>query len=92
MFSCTIEGNSHPFALVLPLGTRLAVTRKDRLLHLYHLHAKPRKQAEFISAHSIVRGILLAPDFNTVGEYFIVNIADTDVSLRLKSIFPDCFS
>ncbi|KAJ7715170.1 hypothetical protein B0H14DRAFT_3171311 [Mycena olivaceomarginata] len=54
MFSCTIEGNSHPFALVLPLDTRLAVTRKDRLLRLYHLHAKPRKQAEFISAHSIV--------------------------------------
>jgi hypothetical protein len=92
MFSCTIEGNTHPFALVLPLDTRQAVTRKDRLLHLYCLHTKLRKQAEFISAHSIVRGILLAPDFNTVGEYFIVDIADTDISLRLKSIFPDRFS
>ncbi|KAJ7849957.1 hypothetical protein B0H14DRAFT_2445266 [Mycena olivaceomarginata] len=92
MFSCTIEGNSHPFAIVLPLDTRQAITRKDRLLRLHRLHAKPRKQAEFISAHSIVRGILLAPNFNNVGEYFIVDIADTDVSLRLKNIFPDRFS
>ncbi|KAF8145837.1 hypothetical protein K438DRAFT_1781554 [Mycena galopus ATCC 62051] len=90
MFSCTVGKNLHPFALVLPLEPR-AVGRKDRLLRLYRLGAKPRANAEFISAHSIVRGILLAPNFDIPSEFLIVDIADTDISLRLKTIFPDRF-
>lgn len=88
MFSSTVEKKSHPFGLVLPLDTH-AIGRKDRLLRLHRLHAKPRKNAEFISAHSIIRGVLLAPDFDNYGEFFIVDIVDTDISLRLKDMYPD---
>ncbi|KAJ7640190.1 hypothetical protein B0H17DRAFT_1276808 [Mycena rosella] len=88
MFSCTVEKKSHPFGLVLPLDTR-AIGRKDRLLRFHRLHAKPRKNAEFISAHSIIRGVLLAPDFDNYGEFLIVDIVDTDISLRLKDMYPD---
>ncbi|KAJ7102054.1 hypothetical protein C8R44DRAFT_747072 [Mycena epipterygia] len=88
MFSCTVEKKSHPFGLVLPLDTR-AIGRKDRLLRFHRVHAKPRKNAEFISVHSIIRGVLLAPDFDNYGEFFIVDIVDTDISLRLKDMYPD---
>ncbi|KAJ7099080.1 hypothetical protein C8R44DRAFT_642451, partial [Mycena epipterygia] len=88
MFSCTVEKKSHPFGLVLPLDTR-AIGRKDRLLRFHRVHAKPRKNAEFISVHSIIRGVLLAPDFDNYGEIFIVDIVDTDISLRLKDMYPD---
>ncbi|KAJ6613822.1 hypothetical protein B0H10DRAFT_1804753, partial [Mycena sp. CBHHK59/15] len=53
------------------------------------VRTKPRKDAEIISAHSIVRGALLAPDFDSADEFFVVDIADTDISLRLKSLYPD---
>ena len=91
MFSCTVEKKSHPFTLVLPLDIHAAVGRKDKALRCYRLHAKPRKKAEFISAHSIVRGILLAPDFDNAGEYLIFDMADTDISLRLKNMYPHRF-
>ncbi|KAJ6603952.1 hypothetical protein B0H10DRAFT_1821857 [Mycena sp. CBHHK59/15] len=58
-------------------------------LRLHRVRAKPRKDAEIISAHSIVRGALLAPDFDSADEFFVVDIADTDISLRLKSLYPD---
>ncbi|KAJ6553880.1 hypothetical protein B0H10DRAFT_1848583, partial [Mycena sp. CBHHK59/15] len=90
MFSCMVEGKSHPFALVLPLDSRTgALGRKDKALRLHQVRAKPRKDAEIISAHSIVRGALLAPDFDSADEFFVVDIADTDISLRLKSLYPD---
>ncbi|KAJ7215097.1 hypothetical protein B0H12DRAFT_1205697 [Mycena haematopus] len=91
MFSCTVEKKTHPFALILPLDIRAAVGKKDKALRLYRLHAKPRKEAEFISAYSIVRGLLLASDFDNYGEFFIVDIADTDFSLRLKDMYPRRF-
>ncbi|KAJ6616145.1 hypothetical protein B0H10DRAFT_1800154 [Mycena sp. CBHHK59/15] len=90
MFSCMVEGKSHPFALVLPLDSRTgALGRKYKALRLHRVRAKPRKDAEIISAHSIVRGALLAPDFDSADEFFVVDIADTDISLRLKSLYPD---
>ncbi|KAF8194916.1 hypothetical protein K438DRAFT_1587734, partial [Mycena galopus ATCC 62051] len=91
MFFCTVGKKSHPFALVLPLEPR-ALGKKDRLLRLYRLGAKPRANAEFISAHSIVRGMLLAPNFGTPSEFLIVDIADTDISMPLKNIFPNRFA
>ncbi|KAK7001923.1 hypothetical protein R3P38DRAFT_2540149 [Favolaschia claudopus] len=90
MFSRTVGNKSHPFALVLPLELR-ALSRKDKLLRTYHLHSKARKEAEFVSAHSIVRGLLLVPDFDNAGEFFIHDVADTDVSLRLKHMYPKRF-
>ncbi|KAJ6560077.1 hypothetical protein B0H19DRAFT_1210302 [Mycena capillaripes] len=91
MFSCTVEKKSHPFALVLPLDIR-PVRRKDKILRLHRLYAKPRKNAEFISAHSIVRGVLLALDSDNLGEFLIVDIVDADISLRLKTMYPGRFS
>jgi hypothetical protein len=92
MFSCTVQKKSHLFALVLPLDIDTEVGRKDKTLRFYRLHAKSRKEAKFISAHSIVRGILLAPDVDNFGEYLVVGIVDTDVSLRLKNMYPDRFA
>ncbi|KAJ7681176.1 hypothetical protein B0H17DRAFT_1161164 [Mycena rosella] len=74
MFSCTVENKSHPFALVLPLDTR-APGKRDRI-----------KDAEFISAHSIIRGVLLATDHDNVGEFLIVDIADSDISSDSRSL------
>ncbi|KAJ6611518.1 hypothetical protein B0H10DRAFT_2165819 [Mycena sp. CBHHK59/15] len=93
MFSCTVEGKSHPFALVLPLDARTgSLGRKDKALRLYRVHAKPRRNTEFISVHSIIRGVLLAPDFEKPGEFLVIDIVDTDISLRLKSMYPDRYT
>ncbi|KAJ6563330.1 hypothetical protein DFH09DRAFT_1477164 [Mycena vulgaris] len=87
-FSCPVEKKSHAFALVLPLDVPTGrLSRKDRVLRFHRVHAKPRKNSEFISVHSTIRGALLTPEFDKPGEFIVVDAADGDMSLRLKSLY-----
>ncbi|KAJ7613491.1 hypothetical protein FB45DRAFT_1112023 [Roridomyces roridus] len=87
MFSCTVEDKSHPFALIQPMDAPVGrVSRKDRLLRFRRVRAKPRVNSEFISAHSIIRGAVLVPDFDNFGEFIVFDLVDTDMSRRMKQI------
>ncbi|KAJ7708065.1 hypothetical protein B0H17DRAFT_1156022 [Mycena rosella] len=91
LFSCMVEEKSHAFAPVLPLDAPTGrLSRKDNVLRFHWVHAKPRKNSEFISVHSIIRGALLAPDSDKPDEYIVVDILDGDISLRMKDLYPDC--
>jgi hypothetical protein len=90
LFSCTVAQKAHAFALVLPLDAPTGrLSRKDKVLRFHRVCAKPRKNSEFISAHSIIRGALLVPDFDKLGEFIVVDVCDGDMSLRLKSLYPE---
>ncbi|KAJ7727715.1 hypothetical protein B0H16DRAFT_1665589 [Mycena metata] len=85
LFSCMVEGKSHPFTLILPFDAPAGPTRrKDRLLRFRRVRAKARKVTEFISVHSIIRGAVLVPDFDKAGEFIVFDVLDGDISLRLK--------
>ncbi|KAJ7708057.1 hypothetical protein B0H17DRAFT_1156021 [Mycena rosella] len=90
LFSCMVEDKSHAIALVLPLDAPTGrLSRKDKVLRFHRVHAQPRKNSEFISVHSIIRGALLAPDSDKPDEYIVVDILDGDISLRMKDLYPD---
>ncbi|KAJ7742490.1 hypothetical protein DFH07DRAFT_750448 [Mycena maculata] len=88
LFTCTIEEKVHPFALVqaLDVGTGQC-SAKDKALGFFRIRERERKKAEFISVHSIIRGALLAPDFDTPGDYFVADDVDTDMFLRLQAMY-----
>ncbi|KAJ7783949.1 hypothetical protein DFH07DRAFT_764319 [Mycena maculata] len=89
LFSCVVEGKSHPFALVQPLDAPTGpLKRKDKLLRFHRVRTKPRKSSEFISVHSIIRGAVLVPDFDKEGEFIVFDVLDTDAFLRYKSLYP----
>ncbi|KAJ7749592.1 hypothetical protein DFH07DRAFT_869219 [Mycena maculata] len=93
LFSCVVEDKPHPFALVQPLDAPSGhLRRKDKLLRFHRVHAKPRKRSEFISIHSIIRGALIVQDFDKPDEFIVVDIADADMSLRLKKIYPQRYN
>ncbi|KAJ7764640.1 hypothetical protein DFH07DRAFT_738222 [Mycena maculata] len=90
LFSCVVENNSHPFALVQPLDAPTGrLRRKDKLLRFHRVRAKPRKSSEFVLVHSIIRGAVLVPDFDNAGEFIVFDVLDTDTSLRLKTLYPE---
>ncbi|KAJ7939592.1 hypothetical protein B0H13DRAFT_1586832 [Mycena leptocephala] len=64
------------------------IDERDKALGLYRVRERQRKDCEFISVHSIIRGALLAPDFNRQGDYLVVDIVDADMFFRLKSMYP----
>ena len=89
MFFCQVEDKSHPFALILPMDVSTGrVGRVDKALRFRRVHAKLRKQSEFISVHSIIRGAVLVPDSDKPSEFIVFDILDTDMLRRLKSMYP----
>ncbi|KAJ6554445.1 hypothetical protein B0H19DRAFT_1294201 [Mycena capillaripes] len=87
LFSCAVGDKSYPLALILPLDAPIGrVTRKDKLLRFRRVRAKPRRQAEFISVRSIIRGAVLVADFDKLGDFLVFDVLDGDTSLRLKGL------
>ncbi|KAJ7835622.1 hypothetical protein B0H13DRAFT_2240067 [Mycena leptocephala] len=87
MFSCTVEGKSHHFALIPPLDAPTGnVKKKDKLLRFRRVRAQARKNSEFISLHSIIRGAVLVADSDRAGDFLVFDVLDGDTSLRLKSL------
>ncbi|KAJ7081070.1 hypothetical protein C8R44DRAFT_653325, partial [Mycena epipterygia] len=76
------------FARLVYLFSCTVEKKKDNLLRFHRVHAKPRKSSEFISVHSIIRGAVLVPDFDKPGEFIVFDVLDTDMSRRLKSLYP----
>ncbi|KAJ7265150.1 hypothetical protein C8J57DRAFT_1622209 [Mycena rebaudengoi] len=89
IFTCTVNNVVHPFALINTLdagpGQR---SQRDKALGLHRVRAKPRRDSEFIPVRSIIRGALLAPDSDNPGDFFVVDLVDTDMFLRLKTMYP----
>ncbi|KAJ7266146.1 hypothetical protein C8J57DRAFT_1450596 [Mycena rebaudengoi] len=87
IFTCRIGDTVHAFALTQPMDAGTGqLTAKDKALGFYNVQAKPRQNSEFISVHSIIRGALLVPAGDKHGEFLVVDVVDTDMFLRLKSI------
>ena len=88
-FSFQVEDQQHLFALIhaydAPTGM---LRRKDKDLGLIRVRARPRKNAEFISVQSIIRGAYIVPMFESVDEYHVVDIVDVDMFLRLQEMYP----
>ncbi|KAJ7713252.1 hypothetical protein B0H16DRAFT_1810756 [Mycena metata] len=90
VFTWTSEGKTYPFALVQPLDVGIGQrSAKDKALHFYRVREKPRHRCEFISVHSIIRGALLAPDFDKKGDYLAIDGVDSDMFLRLMELYPN---
>lgn len=87
MFKFTVSNHTFELALVLPMDAPTGSRRSmDRDLGLTRLRARPLASSEFISLQSIVRGALLVPDYDNNGDFFLVDLVDTDMFLRAKSL------
>ncbi|KAL1672401.1 hypothetical protein EV122DRAFT_224743, partial [Schizophyllum commune] len=92
VFTCTIDGEDYPVALVQALDApRGHTTKKEKDLGLIRRRARPRKESEFISLHSIVRGAVAIQDLDCQeqDEYFLYNYLDFDMFLRTWQLVPD---
>lgn len=89
IFTCSFDGNCFPICLVQPLDGKIHNPRpKDQELRLRRVRARSNNTA-FVFARSIVRGAPLIQDFDRVGDYFVMDVADHggDLFLRCNEIF-----
>ena len=45
--------------------------------------------AEFVDAHSIIRGVLLVPTFEKDDDYFVFDVLDADLFLHVKELWKE---
>ncbi|KAJ8701072.1 hypothetical protein PTI98_004035 [Pleurotus ostreatus] len=85
IFTITVNQATYDIALVHSLDRPSGIRQqKDIDLQLLRLRARPRKSAEFIFLSSILRGVLVVPDFGLQGDHFLVDTVDGDMFLRYR--------
>lgn len=91
VFGCIVAGREHRLALVHTYDEKIPARnrpKKDKDLGLVRIRASDRKQTELIFVDSIIRGIVVAvdDDISHPGDGFIVDVIDTDIFLRIRSL------
>lgn len=92
VFVCSADDSTYPVALILPLDAPLGMDRlrdtMDKELAVYRVRARQRREAEFISVKSIIRGAVLVEDSEREGEFLVLDNLNGDMLLRMRKMFP----
>ncbi|KAF6743131.1 hypothetical protein DFP72DRAFT_1102075 [Ephemerocybe angulata] len=84
------EDRGVPIALILPYDGKVtdAQRRRDERLGFYRVSTqKPRGSApEFVFARTIVRGTVLVPANELKSEFFVFDVLDADMFLRVQEL------
>ncbi|KIM66047.1 hypothetical protein SCLCIDRAFT_111742, partial [Scleroderma citrinum Foug A] len=88
LFTCSIDKEKFPLALVHPYDAGLAGQRlsKDSHRGFWRVRKQSRASTEIFSVHSIIRGALLYPDNARPGEYLVIDTIDTDMFLCVQEM------
>lgn len=73
----------HPFAREKSKGARL---QKDKDLGFLRLRKLKDTKTEFIFIRSIIRGAVLVPDEDVVGNYLVFHDLDGDMAVRVREM------
>ncbi|KAG2122156.1 hypothetical protein BD769DRAFT_1629269 [Suillus cothurnatus] len=85
LFTCIVDGRTHPIALVHPYDAPVGpCSLKDKHFQFWRVHERPRISSEFFSVRSIIRGAALTEDHNVPGDYLVIDTIDTDMFLCMK--------
>lgn len=90
VFTCKIgDIQDYPVALIQPMDEPIGRRKtKDKELRLIRVRQKLRSQTEFIPARAIRRGAVLVEEGDTYGEYYVMDILDGDMFLRVRHLMP----
>lgn len=88
LFTYNFRGTTFPIALIQPFADVRTLRKKDHELRLHRLRPKTNRDSIFISAQSIRRGAFLVPALDRSDDLIVVDVIDTDMFLRIKSMYP----
>ncbi|KAF6759534.1 hypothetical protein DFP72DRAFT_1100990 [Ephemerocybe angulata] len=77
-----------PLALIIPYDTSVpaSLKRQDRKLGLYRVRQGLQPKPEFIFARQIIRGTVLVPADENGQDFFIFDVLDSDMFLRVRTM------
>ena len=86
IFTCKFNEETYRLALVQPLrkSSRASVKEADKTTSIHRWYARDRKYCEVIPLDCVVRGAVLVKDPKYKGDYFVIDMLDGDMYLRVK--------
>ena len=87
IFTCRVGKQNYRLALVQPLKKYTRATTKDvdRALSIHRWQILGRDRCQVIPLDCIMRGAVLVRDPAYATDYFVINMLDGDMYLRVKS-------
>jgi hypothetical protein len=88
MFTCRVRGQDCRLALVLPLkkSIRPSTRDDDKALSIHRWQAQDRDKCRVIPLDCIIRGAVLVKDPAHAKDYFLIDMLDGDMYLRVKGL------
>lgn len=97
LFTCTVDGQEYPIALVQPHfpnppGLSRSQKETDTDLELHRVRENARSKCEFISIHAIIRGTVLSYSDEVTSnglpscDHFLFDLLDSDMFLRGREL------
>jgi len=88
MFTTTTAKRIEPWALIQPYDATVGqLTAREKDLQLFRVRAKARTSSCFISAKSIIRGVVLVPTFLKDNDHYIFDVLDDDIFMHVQDLW-----
>ena len=90
MFTTPSEAKTDAWVLIQPLDAQVPQpSSQERDFQLFRIRAKARTSSRFISAQSIIRGVVVIPTYITEGDYYVFDLLDDDIFFRVRTLWKE---
>lgn len=88
MFTTATKDKIFPWILIQPLDAHVPQPNtRERDFQLFRIRA--RTSSSFISAKSIIRGVVVIPTYATEGDYYVFDLLDDDIFSRVRDLWKE---
>jgi hypothetical protein len=90
MFTAATKNGIEPWALIQPHDATLGQpSAREKDLQLFRIRSKARISSCFISAKSIIRGVVIIPTFLKENNYYVFDVLDDDLFMRVQELWKE---
>ena len=88
IFTTTTKDQIDPWVLIQPLDAEVPPpSTQERDFELFRIRARPRSSSSFISAKSIIRGVVVIPTYVEEGDFYVFDLLDDDIFTRVQNLW-----
>jgi hypothetical protein len=88
--TATSEDRIDAWVLIQPLDAQVPQpSPQERDFQLFRIRARARTSSRFISAKSIIRGVIVIPTYIMESDYYVFDLLDDDIFFRVRDLWKE---
>jgi hypothetical protein len=90
IFTTATQDRIDAWALIRPLDAQVPQpSSREQYYQFLRIRARARTSSRFISAKSIIRGVVVIPTHIMEGDYYVFDLLDDDIFLRVRTLLKE---